>query len=182
MVEEIIQRKRLLLGKLDSLGITAENKRREWAKVAQAVPAVGGMTRDSESVKKKWADFKSHVKKKGAERSRELRKTGGGSSNVHLDPLEEKVVGVLIGETLVEGVRGGVDTGATVTDVEEQAGTSVVLNLIPVEPQEIYAEVVDRQLLSEIVLLGKVQEQLLEVEKEKLIIAKEKLELKKKEF
>ncbi|KAM6999918.1 LOW QUALITY PROTEIN: THAP domain-containing protein 6-like [Tautogolabrus adspersus] len=78
------------------------------------------MMRDSESVKTKRVDFKSHVKKKRAERSRELTKTGGGSSYVHLDPLEEKVLGV-IGETLVEGVRGGVDTGTTVTDEDEQA-------------------------------------------------------------
>ena len=54
MVEEIIIRKRLLFGKLDSM-ITSENKKRAWAKVAQTVSAVAdiGIVCDVNAVKKK---------------------------------------------------------------------------------------------------------------------------------
>ena len=85
MVDEIIIRKRLLFGKLDSM-ITSENKKRAWAKVAQTVSAVAdiGIVRDVNAVKKKWADIKSIVKKKGTERARELKKTGGGKTTIQL--------------------------------------------------------------------------------------------------
>ena len=54
MVEEIIIRKRLLFGKLDSM-ITSENKKRAWAKVAQTVSTVAdiGIVCDVNAVKKK---------------------------------------------------------------------------------------------------------------------------------
>ena len=54
MVDEIIIRKRLLFGKLDSM-ITSENKKRAWAKVAQTVSAVAdiGIVCDVNAVKKK---------------------------------------------------------------------------------------------------------------------------------
>ena len=108
-------RKMLLLGKLTS-GVTAESKKRGWEMVAAAVSTVGGTIRDSESVKKKWADYKSTAKKKGAERFRELKKTGGGvANNVQIDQLEEKVLAV-IGDTLIEGVEGGTDTAEDADD------------------------------------------------------------------
>ncbi|XP_061589178.1 nuclear apoptosis-inducing factor 1-like [Cololabis saira] len=91
------------------MGITAENKTRGWAGVAEAVSAVGGSLRDGPGVKKKWADFNSEVKKKGAERKRLINKKGG-AERVFVDSLEEKVLDI-IGETAVEGVQGGVDTG-----------------------------------------------------------------------
>ena len=54
MVDEIIIRKRLLFGKLDSM-ITSENKKRAWAKVAQTVSAVAdiGIVCDVNAVKQK---------------------------------------------------------------------------------------------------------------------------------
>jgi hypothetical protein len=109
LVEEVVSRQRMLMGKLDNV-VTADNKKRAWAKVAQSVSAVGETERDAIAIKKKWADVKSLVKKKAAERTRETRKTGGGTSSVKLDPLEEKILG-MIGESLVGGVQGGVDTG-----------------------------------------------------------------------
>jgi hypothetical protein len=109
LVEEVVSRQRMLMGKLDNV-VTADNKKRAWAKVAQSVSAVGETERDAIAIKKKWADVKSLVKKKAAERTRETRKTGGGTSSVKLDALEEKILG-MIGESLVGGVQGGVDTG-----------------------------------------------------------------------
>ncbi|KAM9418616.1 uncharacterized protein ACWYII_022141 [Salvelinus alpinus] len=71
------------------------------------------MARVSDAVKKKWSDIKSAAKKNGAERSRELKKTGGGVSTIHVDQLEEKVLS-MIGEMVVEGLRSGIDSdGAT---------------------------------------------------------------------
>ncbi|KAK0156624.1 t-SNARE domain-containing protein 1 [Merluccius polli] len=108
LVEEVVVRKKLLMGKLDNISVTAENKKRAWAKVAQSVSSVGGMERDAVAIKRKWADVKSLVKKKAAERSREIKKTGGGTSSIKLEALEERVLEV-IGESLVDGVQGGVD-------------------------------------------------------------------------
>ncbi|CAL8259027.1 unnamed protein product [Arctogadus glacialis] len=96
------------MGKLDNV-VTADNKKRAWAKVAQSVSAVGETERDAIAIKKEWAGVKSLVKKKAAERARETRKTGGGTSSVKL-ALEEKILG-MIGESLVGGVQGGVETG-----------------------------------------------------------------------
>ena len=109
LVEEVVSRQRMLMGKLDNV-VTADNKKRAWAKVAQSVSAVGETERDAIAIKKKWEDVKSLVKKKAAERARETSKTGGGTSSVKLDALEEKILG-MIGESLVGGVQGGVDTG-----------------------------------------------------------------------
>ena len=63
LVEEVVSRRKLLNGKLDSV-VTADNKKRAWAKVAQSVSAVGEMERDASAIQKKWADVKSLVKKK----------------------------------------------------------------------------------------------------------------------
>ena len=81
LVEEVVSRQRMLMGKLDNV-VTADNKKRAWAKVAQSVSAVGETERDAIAIKKKWEDVKSLVKKKAAERARETRKTGGGMSSV----------------------------------------------------------------------------------------------------
>ncbi|KAF4115262.1 hypothetical protein G5714_002751 [Onychostoma macrolepis] len=75
----------------------------------EAVSAVANSLRDVDGVKKKWADLKSAVKKKGAERSREQKMTGGGSPSIILDAFEEKVLSV-IGDTAVTGIKSGVDT------------------------------------------------------------------------
>jgi hypothetical protein len=53
MVEGIAARKGLLLGRLElrGHGVTAETKKKGWARVAKSVSAVGGMARDSDTVK-----------------------------------------------------------------------------------------------------------------------------------
>ena len=63
LVEEVVSRRKILMGKLDNV-VTADNKKRAWAKVAQSVSAVGEMERDASAIQKKWADVKSLVKKK----------------------------------------------------------------------------------------------------------------------
>ncbi|KAF4104863.1 hypothetical protein G5714_014194 [Onychostoma macrolepis] len=108
LIEEISARKKVLLGRLDN-SISMQSKRHAWERVAEAVSAVANSLRDVDGVKKKWADLKSAVKKKGAERSREQKMTGGGSPSIILDAFEEKVLSV-IGDTAVTGIKSGVDT------------------------------------------------------------------------
>ncbi|ROL44255.1 Myb/SANT-like DNA-binding domain-containing protein 4 [Anabarilius grahami] len=108
LVEEIIARKKVLLGRLDN-SISMHNKRHAWERVAEAVSAVANSVWDADGVKKKWADLKSAVKKKGAERSREQKMTGGGSPSIILDAFEEKILSV-IGDAAVTGIKSGVDT------------------------------------------------------------------------
>ncbi|KAK0150632.1 hypothetical protein N1851_008269 [Merluccius polli] len=90
------------------------------------------IARDGPAVKKKWADIKSIVKKKAAERSRELKRTGGGKSSIQLDALEEKILGA-IGETLVGGVEGGVDTGHDDDSINKQLQTGDTLVVLAVD-------------------------------------------------
>ncbi len=103
-----INRQKRHFKRLDN-SISMQSKRRAWERVAEAVSAVANSIRDVDGVKKKWADLKSAVKKKGAERSREPKITGGGSPSIILDAFEEKVLSV-IGDTAVTGVKSGVDT------------------------------------------------------------------------
>jgi hypothetical protein len=46
MVEEKAARKRLLLGRLDNCVVTAETKKKGWARVVESDSAVGCMARD----------------------------------------------------------------------------------------------------------------------------------------
>ncbi|XP_063062125.1 nuclear apoptosis-inducing factor 1-like [Engraulis encrasicolus] len=144
LVEEVSMRKKLLLGKFDNMnGVTAENKKRGWARVAQSVSSVGGLNRDAEAVKKKWADIKSLAKKKGAERAREQRKTGGGVCDIHLDPLDDKIIAI-IGEKSVTGEVGGLDTGATT----DEDSVLITLYEAPLEPIQTFTAQVPEEIES----------------------------------
>ena len=51
LVEKVVSRQRILMGKLDNV-VTADNTKRAWAKVAQSVSAVGETERDAIEIKK----------------------------------------------------------------------------------------------------------------------------------
>ncbi|KAK6316047.1 hypothetical protein J4Q44_G00135710 [Coregonus suidteri] len=159
MVEEIAARKRL--GRLDNCWVTAETKKRGWARVAESVSAVGGMATDSDAIKKKWSDIKSAVKKE----LRENWRGGGGGSTIHVDQLEGKII---------------------TEDTEEMRLSQILIHhdtpmYEPVPPrarrlagvEEMVA--VQRMLLGEVTALRRVQEELLKVEGERLALEKEKL-------
>ncbi|XP_058619708.1 nuclear apoptosis-inducing factor 1-like [Onychostoma macrolepis] len=191
LIEEISARKKVLLGRLDN-SISMQSKRRAWERVAEAVSAVANSLRDVDGVKKKWADLKSAVKKKGAERSREQKMTGGGSPSIILDAFEEKVLSV-IGDTAVTGIKSGVDTEEVTLTLEllpvvspstlDLAGEREVEEA-PLEPEMNLSQIlldgnptlcqtpkpkemidIQTQLLKEVAELRKVQE-LLQVERE----------------
>ena len=51
LVEGVVSRRKILMGKLDNV-VTADNKKRAWAKVAQSVSAVGETEHDAIAIKK----------------------------------------------------------------------------------------------------------------------------------
>ena len=70
---------------------------------------MSGFERSWEDVKNKLSSLKSAAKKKNAARKRELVKTGGGPAP---DPLTQREINILdfMGETVVNGIAGGIET------------------------------------------------------------------------
>ncbi|XP_064468454.1 nuclear apoptosis-inducing factor 1-like [Ornithodoros turicata] len=92
-------------------------KTKAWARITDTLFAVSGIKRTPAEVKKKWTDYKSLNKKKGANVTRCLGRTGGGAAEVPpLTPLEERVVATLDRSTVV-GINGSYDIGVTGGDV-----------------------------------------------------------------
>ncbi|KAK9980997.1 hypothetical protein ABG768_000571, partial [Culter alburnus] len=70
--------------------------------------------REWEVVRKKWHDFASAAKVRGAAVRRDRARTGGGPSSVPaLSPDEEKALAIL-GEAASQGISGGIDLRAGV--------------------------------------------------------------------
>ena len=63
MVNAVIPRKRILLGRLDAI-FNAAMKKNAWLEVVAEVNLVSRVTRNVEEIRKKFTDFKSAVKKK----------------------------------------------------------------------------------------------------------------------
>ncbi|KAK4325796.1 hypothetical protein Pmani_003629 [Petrolisthes manimaculis] len=92
--------------------VTAERKKQAWEEVTHEINSVSRVRRNREEVKKKFADFKSVVKKKLSIRRQEQEKTGGGTSEAKaLTPLEEAMAQVLK-MVQVSGVPGLQDPGS----------------------------------------------------------------------
>ncbi|ROI42820.1 hypothetical protein DPX16_7097 [Anabarilius grahami] len=142
LISSIEKGKPVLFGKF-SPSLTHEDQEREWAKVAENVSAVSGVSRSAESVKKKFTTLVSETKKKAAIQAKEVKKTGGGTSDApSLTPSETRMLGV-IDKVHYEGIPGGYEVGLEMeldqselstiqlSDLEE--GTSVPLQLPPWE-------------------------------------------------
>ena len=76
MIEEVRQRRVLLLGSFDGDKVTAKKKAHAWEQVTRAINAVSRVQRDATEVRKKFTDYRSYVKKKAAKRIKEQKKTG----------------------------------------------------------------------------------------------------------
>ncbi|XP_067085427.1 myb-related transcription factor, partner of profilin-like [Osmerus mordax] len=85
-------------------------KNQIWQAIAQKMsPSSPCGLRDWGAVRKKWQEFQSQTKKKGAKVRRETMGTGGGAPcATTLTPDEEKVLSI-IGKTASEGIGGGID-------------------------------------------------------------------------
>lgn len=121
LIDAVESRKDILFGKLTGM-LTADMKRLCWNEVTEKVNAVsGGVARMEKSVKKKWIDMCSLMKKKEAARRRDMNSTGGGEcSSFPLSDTETKVVALLSSEA-IEGVCGGVDVGIVDVKVDDNS-------------------------------------------------------------
>ena len=104
-----VEGKRAVLFGTFGAGLSSVVKDRSWEEVAAAVSGVSGVKRSVGEVKKKWASIKSSAKGRAAVLSREMKKTGGGPSEVQLSSTEERVVGML-SNVVVDGISTGFDS------------------------------------------------------------------------
>ncbi len=88
LISSVEKAKPILFGKF-SPSLTHEDKEREWARVAENVSAVSGINRTAESVKKKLTTLASETKKKAVLQAKEMKKTGGGTSDAPSLTLSE---------------------------------------------------------------------------------------------
>lgn len=80
IIEEVTKRRNLLFSKHDlKTGVTDIKKQQAWEEVTIVVNAVGRVQRDTEEIKRKFRDMKSHVKHKSAEESKHIAGTGKSS-------------------------------------------------------------------------------------------------------
>ncbi|KAM7306386.1 uncharacterized protein ISCGN_010103 [Ixodes scapularis] len=86
-------------------------KQRAWAIITASLFAVSGVRRSVNEVKKKWTDYKSANKIRGAAVRRSQNATGGGPGEPELTDAEERVIGLLSEASLV-GIEGAFDIGA----------------------------------------------------------------------
>jgi len=111
LVDEVEENREILFGKLSST-LTAHIKHSVWEKITNKINAVSGVVRTEKSVRKKWADMSSLMKKKEAARRREMHATGGGecSGGTAQSDTDKKIIGLLCDEA-IEGIVGGIDVG-----------------------------------------------------------------------
>ena len=109
LAKEVSENKNVLFSKfLDT--VTNEKKKIAWHAIRIKVNSVSSTERTTNEVRKKWSDWSSLVKIKGAKLKNNMKKTGGGSLEAPLlSPLEELVIDT-IGVTAVEGINGGRDS------------------------------------------------------------------------
>ena len=91
--------------------LTNRHKTDAWKKITESVNAVGTSARTVEEIRRKRDDLKSRTKKKAGDQKRDLNKTGAGEASEDLDlsDIEHKIID-LIGNTVVFGIAGGLDT------------------------------------------------------------------------
>jgi len=180
LVSEVEARQEILFGKL-GMHLTSEMKKGGWSEVTEKVNQVsGGELRTEKSVKKKWTDMASMLKKKEAARRREMCVTGGGTApdTETLSDVEVKVVGMLASES-IEGVYGGCDVGLDVNI--PSASYELVKNETSMSAVKAKTERT-KQKDSGIEELARVEKRRLEIEEERLGVEKRRLEIEERRF
>ena len=195
LINEVQKRKKILFSSLTN-SITNQVKEKEWQEVASRVSSVGPVVRTAAQVRNKWSDFASRTKKKNSAFNRAARVTGGGVNPMpRINEEESKVLSVL-GPIAVDGIQGAIDTDDTAmttcegetTDSSMSESESIYItdssrNLvnegnegssIPHQPARTKHSLPESKVISE----GKSpSEQMLEIEKERLLIEKEHLKM-----
>ncbi|KAF4115411.1 hypothetical protein G5714_002900 [Onychostoma macrolepis] len=140
-----------------------QSKRRAWERVAEAVSAVANSLRDVDGVKKKWADLKSAVKKKGAERSREQKMTV--TLTLELLPVVSPSTLDLAGEREVD--EAPLEPEMNLSQILLDGNPTLCQTPKPKRFRTEEMVDIQTQLLKEVAALRKVQEELLQVERER---------------
>ncbi|XP_071147415.1 myb/SANT-like DNA-binding domain-containing protein 4 [Mytilus edulis] len=112
LLDAVEKNKSVIFSKLSNV-ITNSAKKKIWEKICSTINATNhtDYKRTVEEIRKKWTTYMSSTKKAASSNRREARKTGGGLPPEEFTPLQDKVVGI-IGETPIEGIEGGTDTGS----------------------------------------------------------------------
>ncbi|XP_067622007.1 uncharacterized protein [Eurosta solidaginis] len=105
--------------------------------VARALNALGPPSKDGNTWRKVWTDWKCYIKRKLSRKRIERMGTGGGPGRIqHITPLEETVIGLTGLETCTNGIRGAQDFGDSVevqndhtSDMEISASCGDVLDM-----------------------------------------------------
>jgi len=172
-------RQDVLFGKL-GMNLTADMKRIGWSEVTEKVNQVsGGEVRTEKSVRKKWTDMTSVLKKREAARRREMSMTGGGTATdtEAFTDVEVKVVGLLASEA-IESVDGGCDVGVDVSLPSTSGGA--LKNESSSSDATGGVKVSGKQKDSGIEELARVEKRRLEIEEERLAVEKRRLEIEEK--
>ncbi|XP_048840396.1 myb-related transcription factor, partner of profilin-like isoform X2 [Brienomyrus brachyistius] len=112
LLEEVALHRDTLLSSFRST-MSNKSKQQLWEDIARKMAASSlSPQREWDVVRKKWHDFASVAKARGAAVRRDREQTGGGPSAVPaLTPNEEKVLDIL-GESASQGILGGIDVRA----------------------------------------------------------------------
>uniref|UniRef100_A0A8W8IH39 Myb/SANT-like DNA-binding domain-containing protein n=1 Tax=Magallana gigas TaxID=29159 RepID=A0A8W8IH39_MAGGI len=185
---------KVLYGKFSPC-LTNNMKTMAWESVTEKVNAVSlQCTRGEVEVKKKWQDMQSAVKKKEAQRRKNLTQTGGGPSQLPmLKPWEEKIL-QLIPQSAISGIEDGVDTSEVRSSLQMSQKPSCleiqpfIITEVPAEELENLDTNSDVPVVSQSEGKRKAQtfneynygsRRLIEIEEEKLSIKKQRLEIEK---
>ena len=109
LVEEIQKVNSVLFGKLDQK-VSSQDKQKLWQRITNRVNSAGpGTERRIDQIKKRWYDVQRGVKKKESTRRCIVRQTGNDGNPPELSDTE-KIVVDLLGDDVIDGIKGGFDT------------------------------------------------------------------------
>ncbi|CAL8264827.1 unnamed protein product [Gadus morhua 'NCC'] len=152
-------------------------KQNRWQEVLDAVSAVCGVLRTVYSIKKKWSTIASDAKTRGTPQKRDQAKTGAGMPEVKpITTLEEKILGQVYTQGISTGTEVGLPEEVLENDsVEVSESTAVILTLMDSECDSRTlptARIIPSPAKKEKHI--SLQEELLELEKEKMLGMREK--------
>ncbi|XP_061569032.1 myb-related transcription factor, partner of profilin-like [Cololabis saira] len=145
LMDEVWQHRDVLFGRTNSKKDIAL-KTRVWQAIAKKMsPASPCGLRDWRSVRKKWQEFQSQTKKKGAKVKQENMDTEGGAPVATILTSDEERVLTIIAETASESFSGGIDllgdeglsenTEGEEEQEKEPSGSRATANTSPAEDE-----------------------------------------------
>lgn len=104
-----------------SSNVTADMKSKLWREITDNVNKVSNNQRNIENIKNKWGKMSSTVKIKCANINRLVRHSSGkNDTQIPTLTQEEEMVATIVGDLAINGVKGGIDI-----DDDEQSDTLV---------------------------------------------------------